>query len=262
MNPQWLAAVDAWIPTWQRWEEAENRRIAKRDELKKRRQPQHIKNGDQDTWRNLPGSSVISPTEPGASSFGDATIPASPTPSPSITAPGPPHAHFFEPPSTPASAPTSLKLPPGFENMFSIPPLPPQIASVPAVSTPPVSQSDGHMVSAVLETLGKLNKHLDAASGGAADTTSTSPVISALVQAASESSFLASRGQSKNPSHSQPPQGPTHAQIEQMKEELRQEMQAQFRGELERERIAMEDKLDSLQRTQDLILEMLRQEPA
>jgi hypothetical protein len=39
-------------------------------------------------------------------------------------------------------------------------------------------------------------------------------------------------------------------------------MQAQFRSELERERVAMEEKLDSVQRTQDLILEMLRQEPA
>ncbi|KAJ5482346.1 hypothetical protein N7475_001158 [Penicillium sp. IBT 31633x] len=273
MNPQWLAAVDAWIPTWQRWEEAENRRIAKRDELKKRRQPQpqqpqqpwRQKTGDQGTWRSLPGS--LTPTEPGVSSLGDATL--SPTPSPSITAPGPPHAHFFESPSTPVSAPSSLKLPPGFENMFSIPPLPPQVASVSAVSTPQVSQSDGRMVSAVLETLGKLNKHLDAASGGAADTGSASPVISAWVQAASESSFLDSHGQSKTLSYPQPqpqPQPPrgdlTHAQIEQMKEELRQEMQAQFRGELERERIAMEDKLDSLQRTQDLILEMLRQEPA
>jgi hypothetical protein len=36
----------------------------------------------------------------------------------------------------------------------------------------------------------------------------------------------------------------------------------QRRSELERERVAMEEKLDSVQRTQDLILEMLRQEPA
>ncbi|KAJ5794387.1 hypothetical protein N7457_000986 [Penicillium paradoxum] len=276
MNPQWLAAVDAWIPTWQRWEEAENRRIAKRDELKKRRQPQpwrqNPKNGDQDPWRNLPRSSVTSPTDagtammgvlhqPGASSVVDATVTASPTPSPSVTGPGT-HVHFLEPPSTPISTPTSMKLPPGFENMFSIPQVPPQATPVTTVSAPPVSQSDGRMVSAVLETLGKLNKHLDAASGGDADTSTTSPVISALVQAASESSTLASPGQSKHPSQPPSPQSPTAAQIEQMKEELRNEMQAQFRRELERERTAMEEKLDALQRTQDLILEMLRQEPA
>lgn len=277
MNPQWLAAVDAWIPTWQRWEEAENRRIAKRDELKKRRQPQpwrqNSKNGDPDSWRSLPRCSVASPTDAGtammgiqhqssASSMGDTNAPASPTPSPSITAPGP-NMHFLEPPSTPLSAPTPMKLPPGFENMFSIPQVPPQPTPVPTVSAPSVSQSDGRMVSAVLETLGKLNKHLDTTSSGDADTSTASPVFSALVQAASESSALVS---SKQPDHltqpQPPPQGPTPTQIEQMKEELRGEMQAQFRRELERERLAMEEKLDSLQRTQDLILEMLRQEPA
>jgi hypothetical protein len=124
------------------------------------------------------------------------------------------------------------------------------------------------MASAVLETLGKLNKHLDAASGGGIDVSAASPMITALVQAASESPALPSPRQSQHQQvqpglQQQPqPQAPTHTQIEQMKEELRQEMRTQFRGELERERIAMEEKLDSVQRTQDLILEMLRQEPA
>ncbi|KAJ5196485.1 hypothetical protein N7449_006964 [Penicillium cf. viridicatum] len=286
MNPQWLAAVDAWLPTWQRWEEAENRRIAKRDELKKRRQPQpwrqNSNNGDQDPWRNLPGSSATSPTDvnaammsmlhqPVTNPIDDAALPAtSPTPSPSITGPAPP-AHFLRSPSTPVSVSTSLKLPPGFENMFSTPQLTSQVAPLPSISTPPVPQSDGRMVSDVLETLGKLNKHLDAASGGGIDTSAASPVISALVQAASEQPVLASPRQSQHPQvqrllqqqqQQQPQHGLTHIQIEQMKEELRHEMQAQFRGELERERLAMEEKLDSVQRTQDLILEMLRQEPA
>lgn len=92
-----------------------------------------------------------------------------------------------------------------------------------------------------------------------------SPVVSALVQTASEPPVLASPRQPQHPQAQQQPhpqQGLTHFQIEQMKEELRREMQAQFRVELERERLAMEEKLDSVQRTQDLILEMLRQEPA
>ncbi|KAI1833793.1 hypothetical protein DTO006G1_459 [Penicillium roqueforti] len=284
MNPQWLAAVDAWLPTWQRWEEAENRRIAKRDELKKRRQPQpwrqNSQNGDQDPWRNMSGSSVTSPTDvntsimdmmhqPVADTVGDTALPAtSPTPSPSITGPTPP-AHFLESPSTPVSAISSLKLPPGFENMFSTPQV-----TAPLPSTPPIPQSDGRIVSAVIETLGKLNKHLEAASGGDIDASAASPMISALVQAAPEPPVLAFPRQ---PQHSQvqpafhqhqhqqsrpQEQGLSHIQIEQMKQELRQEMQAQFRGELERERVVMEEKLDSVQRTQDLILEMLRQEPA
>ena len=37
MNPQWCAVLDAWIPTWQRWEQAETQRIAKRDEMIRRR---------------------------------------------------------------------------------------------------------------------------------------------------------------------------------------------------------------------------------
>jgi hypothetical protein len=273
MNPRWLAAVDAWIPTWQRWEEAENRRIAKRDELKRRRQPQpwrkNPKNREQDTWRNVPGSSATSPADvstamagslhqAGANNVGDTAVPTSPTPSPSITGPAP-SVHFLEPPSTPVNAASALKLPPGFENMFATPQLP-QVPSLPSVSTPSVPQSDGRMVSAVLETLGKLNKHLDAASGGGESV--TSPVISALVQAASESSALVAPQKSKDRPQPQQDQVLTQTQIEEMKEELRQEMQDQFRRELEKERVSMEEKLDGLQRTQDLILEMLRQEPA
>jgi hypothetical protein len=103
------------------------------------------------------------------------------------------------------------------------------------------------MVSAVLETLGKLNKHLDAASSEPV----TSPVLSALVQTAVE----APRDSSLDLAH------PTHLDIQRMKEELRVEMQVQFRRELERSRAAMEEKLDSVQQTQEMILEMLRQEP-
>ncbi|KAJ5145565.1 uncharacterized protein N7515_000129 [Penicillium bovifimosum] len=254
MNPGWLAAVDAWIPTWQRWEEAENRRIAKRDELKKRRQPQPWrKNGKKEDWRDV--SSVTSPTGVNTAmagmlqqglNNGDTAATTSPTPSPTITGPTP--VQFSEQPSTPVSAP-SLKLPPGFENMFAtqlphVPPLPSA-----STSAPP----DGRMVSAVIETLGKLNKHLDSAPGEGV----TSPVISALVQASTSTQV--------SPRKQQQPQQQDQnltQQIEKMKKELRQEMQDQFRQELEKERVSMEEKLDALQRTQDLILEMLRQEPA
>lgn len=246
MNPQWLAAVDAWIPTWQRWEEAENRRIAKRDEIKKRRQPQSWRHPKPDEWRDLPTSSVTSPDvsmlgmlphandDPGSPSS-PAAIPAAP---------------FLDSPSTPASTST-LKLPPGFETMFSNPVQPPPSAS-------PAPPSDGRMVSAVLETLGKLNKHLDAASTGI-DPGSATPVISALVQAASE---VPSRGRgSPRPVQLEAHPHPTYGEIERMKEELRHEMQSQFRQELERSRAAMEEKLESVQQTQEMILEMLRQEP-
>jgi vacuolar-type H+-ATPase subunit E/Vma4 len=55
-------------------------------------------------------------------------------------------------------------------------------------------------------------------------------------------------------------------EIERIKEELRQEMKEELRREmreeLRRDRAGLEEKLDSVQRTQDMILEMLRQEPA
>ncbi|KAJ5562226.1 hypothetical protein N7461_000987 [Penicillium sp. DV-2018c] len=276
MNPQWLAAVDAWIPTWQRWEEAENRRIAKRDELKNRRQPRPerkttTKKGEQDKWRVTPGSNATSPADVntamagllhqvGTNNGGDTAASSSPTPSPSLTGPASSSAHFRERLSTPV---TRLKLPPGFENMFGTPQVP-QAPPIPSVSTPSLPQSDGRIASAVLETLGKLNKHLDAASSNGESV--SSPALSALVQATSAISALVSPQKPQN--QSQPQLQPqqdrnlTQAQIERVKKELRQEMQDKFRQELEKERASMEEKLDSLQRTQDLILEMLRQEPA
>lgn len=47
-----------------------------------------------------------------------------------------------------------------------------------------------------------------------------------------------------------------------LKEELRREMREEFRREIEQDRASLEEKLDSVQRTQEMILEMLRQEPA
>ncbi|KAJ5319228.1 uncharacterized protein N7506_011932 [Penicillium brevicompactum] len=249
MNPQWLAALDAWIPTWQRWEEAENRRIAKRDEIKKRRQPQPWRAPKPEEWRDLPTSSV---TSSDVSMLGilptanDDPGPGTPSPPAAI-----PAAPFLESPSTPASTSTPLRLPPGFENMFSNPVQPPPSAS-------PAPPGDGRMVSAVLETLGKLNKHLGAASTGI-EPDAAAPVISALVQAASEAPGQ-SRG-SPRPVRAESHSHPTYSEIERMKEELRQEMQSQFRQELERSRAAMEEKLESVQQTQEMILEMLRQEP-
>jgi small-conductance mechanosensitive channel len=123
---------------------------------------------------------------------------------------------------------------------------------------------DNRMVSAVLETLGKLNKHLDAASGNGAPDARSSPVISALLQSATDST-------AQNQTFSEESQQTTSSNVysrdfAQMKEELRQEMKEELRREmreeLRRDRAGLEEKLDAVQRTQDMILEMLRQEPA
>ncbi|KAJ5584173.1 uncharacterized protein N7459_003973 [Penicillium hispanicum] len=274
MNPQWCAVLDTWIPTWQRWEEAEARRIAKRDEMIRRRS--HTKPGDQ--WKppdqTLGRPSIPSPTSPdrlgvdaghsfpddGTNSMNETIPMTAPGPAPNTTAL---HTHPFESPSIPA--PSSVKLPPGFETMFSNPqptrqPTPPAPSELTTQIAPDHDLStNNRMVGAVLETLGKLNKHLDAASGNGSPDVRSSPMISALVQAASEST-------AQNRSPQEPPY---HANLhpslsidlDRIKEELRQEMQAELRRELDRDRAALEEKLDSVQRTQEMILEMLRQEP-
>ena len=112
--------------------------------------------------------------------------------------------HAFDSPAS--SIPAGVKLPPGFETMFNntvpttarlsspptgvsmSPPLglshtSPVLSSIPNPASP-----NSHMFNAVLDTLGKLNKHLDAASANGAPDPRSSPVISALMQAASESS--------------------------------------------------------------------------
>ncbi|KAJ6046867.1 hypothetical protein N7444_008121 [Penicillium canescens] len=256
MNPEWRAAVDAWVPTWQRWEDAENHRIAKRDEIRKRKQPpprrqnegrgqsQVRKSGEPEPWRIHLGSAT-SPTDVGtatighsaASTLGDslpAASPTLPTSIPTVSQPAP----FPEQSSPPVPAPTSS----GYH---------------PALRT---YTDGGEIFNAAVQTLNRLHNHFD---GKDLDTQRIPPFFHAVAKAAPEkanrnrSSQLPLPRQSQSSPHSPPP-----IDIEQMKEELRQEMRVEIRRELERDRAALEDKLDSVQRTQEMILEMLRQEPA
>ncbi|OQE26494.1 hypothetical protein PENSTE_c005G08532 [Penicillium steckii] len=278
MNPQWCAVLDTWIPNWQRWEESEARRIAKRDEMIMRRRSN--KPSDQNQWKSPDGQAigmemgraVSPPTSPGtidvgaSHSFQDE---ASHVPgdvyriSSSTSTPAPPNIAppAFETPSAPAT--NVVRLPPGFENMFSNP-IP--ISHVSASPTPvapstvlPDPSNNTRMFGAVLETLGKLNKHLDAASANGNPDARSSPVISALVQAASESS---SQVASHQDAQREIQQYSGIYDVNRIKDELRQELKAELRHEIRRDCAALEEKIDSVQRTQEMILEMLRQEPA
>lgn len=281
MNPQWCAVLDAWIPNWQQWEEAEARRIAKRDDMIMRRRSS--KPGDAQ-WRSpdeqgmpvvVERVGVPSPATPDGMDVGtghsfhdnSTTTAAAHVPGDALqisdstptSAPVVP-AHTFETPSAPPT--NAVRLPPGFENMFSNPiPISQVTPPVPvAPSTTPADPSpNNRMFGAVLETLGKLNKHLDAASGNGGADIRSSPVISALVQAASESNSQAASIQG---SEREIQQYPGLYDINRIKDELRQELRAELRHEMKRDRAALEEKLDSVQRTQEMILEMLRQEPA
>ncbi|KAJ5596015.1 hypothetical protein N7450_002473 [Penicillium hetheringtonii] len=275
MNPQWCAVLDTWIPNWQRWEESEARRIAKRDEMIMRRRSN--KPGDQ--WRSLGGQVIgmevdrvdSSPASPGAVDIGtshsfqeegshvpnDVLRISSSTPTPASSNAVP---HAFETPSAPTA--NAVRLPPGFENMFSNPVPINQVSTSPTPVAPSTTLQDPsnntRMFGAVMETLGKLNKHLDAASGGNTDVRS-SPVISALVQAASESS---SQAASTQDAQREIQQYAGLYDINRIKDELRQEIKAELRHEMRRDRAALEEKIDSVQRTQEMILEMLRQDPS
>ncbi|KAL5361019.1 hypothetical protein BJX96DRAFT_151260 [Aspergillus floccosus] len=243
-NPRWRAAIDAWIPTWQRWEQAEAQRIEKRDS----RRPRKRKASE---WEG--GSPVVS------------VPPAAPAPvsapatsgweTPSVT--GTPRSASVSVPAQ-ASQQNAIRLPPGFENMFtnqpSSAPAPPVFASPPPPATPGAKENN-NVMSAVLETLGKLNRHLDAAGSEPR----SSPVVPSV---ASNQQHVWPGDTRAGNSDDAAGSLLSSAVVERLKQEIRQEMRNEWQAALEKDRAALEEKLDSVQRTQEMILEMLRQEPA
>lgn len=297
-NPRWRAVVDAWIPTWQRWEDAEAKRIEKRDSRKTRKRKSrpweyswdHAVESGSDGWR-VASSPVVDTT----TSYHH-SVTTSPV-VPSVVTAAPVSTHN----------PVPVRLPPGFDSMFPSPnpdpnpnpdvnpnpnlspqttpqtqrtttyssyqPIPPPASSTPTTTAtttttilPPTTTTastsaspETNLMTALLETLGKLNKHLDAANPDPR----SSPIISTLVSTAP--------GQHPSPSNTtqhSSADGNTGdnaalaASLAMLKEELRREMHQELRREIERDRASLEERLDSVQRTQDMILEMLRQEPA
>lgn len=255
-NPQWRATVDAWIPTWQRWEEAEAKRIKERDSCKSRRKRKD---------RSWEGSRVDGLSDEGMSAEGNAN--------------GNGNGNGNRRNSTLVGAgtqmlppPAPVRLPPGFESMFAnqAPHTPISRNGVyyhnnsayqtPTYSSPSGAGVDNAVMGAMLETLNKLNKRLDSSPQN--PNPRASPVISALVSnddSASQSGAGLSPRAGQEENRSSIPL--TTELLGKLKEELRLEMQAEMRRELERDRAGFEEKLDSVQRTQDMILEMLRQEP-
>ncbi|KAE8405290.1 hypothetical protein BDV37DRAFT_245456 [Aspergillus pseudonomiae] len=249
-NPRWRSAVDAWIPTWQRWEEAEARRIEKRDSRRSRKRKERSWEPAWDApssngWRQTSSPAVDSTAVSGNQSQGQLPPPAAPATAAAATV-----------------TPTLVRLPPGFENMFANQPAnsagwPSQH---PASTSAPPSAGENGVMSAVIETLGKLNKHLDAVS--------SEPQSSPLITSLASNSDSQRRARPSHQEEATPNEGEKQVKalpasaIKQLKEELRQELRDELRSELERDRVALEEKLDSVQRTQEMILEMLRQEPA
>ncbi|PYI32327.1 hypothetical protein BP00DRAFT_341932 [Aspergillus indologenus CBS 114.80] len=252
-NLRWRAAVDAWIPTWQRWEEAEARRIEKRDS----RRPRKRKDREWEVWVNG-NNDGVSPGLGAWRAMGSVSGSGSPLVNVGGAAaqlPTPSQQALSTPPaSTPQH--TKVRLPPGFDNMFASQPQSQYHTPtpVPATMLGGAASSRGEagnaesssMMSAVLETLGKLNRHLDAANSSTTPTSSKTNKTSDSRSRMSQASSLPI---------------PTHL-IATLKAELREEMREEMRSELAKDRASLEEKLDSVQRTQEMILEMLRQEPS
>lgn len=244
-NPQWRATIDAWIPTWRRWEEAEAKRIKKRDSRKSRKRKGR-ESDDEDADDAGAGGGE-----------GGGTVDWKDSSSPAITGTG--NGNGFTQSSMPPPPP--VRLPPGFDSMFNhAPHTPTARMGYPSQYQPSSSGTvDAGVMNAMLDTLNKLNKRLDSTPPNPR----ASPVISALVSNAdslTQSQESASRQMEGRSGSEIAPLGSSEL-IGTLKEELRLEMRAELRRELEKDRAALEEKLDSVQRTQDMILEMLRQEP-
>lgn len=257
----WREVLDAWLPHWERFEEAERRRIEVRDSYllkrKRKREAEAVRVAEFRTPQ---------PHRPSSSQ---------PTPPSITTQPGWPVAQNDEPAytSTGGQGP-GAKYPASNGSMVTQGVFLPSAYSRASTSPHAVTQSavtgstgESPLTLAILETLSKFNLHLDkAATVAAASSLPASGIATDVPQ--SDSSLLAvltagrnvTAPTSPNPKHKKRPSSimasgeQAQASIIKLKEEIRTELRTEFRN-------IIEEKFDSLQRTQEMILEMLRQEP-
>lgn len=162
-----------------------------------------------------------------------------------------------------------MKMPDGYDTMFRSPahptthPLypypPPQPYYTPPMSAPPAA--DNTLTSAVLETLTKLNKHLEKADG------TSSPIVAALTTNNNNNTIdkpiengTSSPQRDADAEDPQEPPSTTVISVTTL-QKLKTELRAEFETELAKIREAFTAKLDALEQTQEMIMDMLRQEP-
>ena len=278
-NPQWRAAIDAWIPTWQQWEDAEARRIEKRDSRRSRKRKQPV-----DGWGPLDSSngSTNGRLAPSARAAAAAAAAAKSTPSGLLSQSPLQHAQTpSQNNNNNSNTTTAARLPPGFDSLFTnnnpqynknnnslnftptaATPTATGTATGPALSSTtspnyPDPNATASMVNGVLETLGKMNRYLDSQQS---TTNRSSPIVSTVTPSPAESRNrrvgLEEReggevgdGEYQSSQHHQQDQSSTAA-IEQLRLE--------FKRGIENDRAAIEERLDSVQKTQEMILNMLR----
>ncbi|CRG83167.1 hypothetical protein PISL3812_00516 [Talaromyces islandicus] len=329
--------VDEFIPVWTKFEASEKRRIEVRDSraasAKKRKLPPTTAvavaapmahatppgpvpwHASAQRWSPAANSPIPPPqfyTPPGVKMpAGYDTMFKPPhngpqTPQSAAPAPYPPH-HLIPPPPPPQPQPQSQTSP-------LPPPAPPQqrpLSGIEKAASGSGGFAESSVTSAVLETLSKLNKHLEqAAAAGGTDKSpsSSSPIVAALANAVSGAATKVS-GHDNNPSeetraekspaagqlagetnaaHSPSPSASsninntstpattttttttaatatslplTASDLSKLKNELKQEMQRDFLVELQKIREAFSERLEAMEQTQEMIMDMLRQEP-
>lgn len=302
----WSAAVDSWIPSWKRFQEQENERInAKQGKRGRKRKSVVDTEGVGLGYQHMlpPGFETMFPpsSKPSKPSRMDApaALPATTAPSTTVEpmqAP-PPQRQQKQHQKQQKQQKQQQK---NLAGSIPVQPTPqqttmPNTGAIMAAATSSSSSSgavaaaEPDVGAAILETLSKLNKNLEAVSSRSHQSNAMS-LAAAAAAAAGGAHPLQHQHQhqhqqqnsSQNPtmanqphaSHSRtaataattgapaaaPP--PVQTQIPASTlHQLKSELRAELRQEIQKDRAQLEEKLNTVQRTQEMILELLRQEP-
>lgn len=285
-DPEWRQILDAWVPVWERFEASEMKRIEIRDSRAQQSKKRKL-NASSYGESADPATPTGSPWQqtPQRWEFPRPVAPSQATPN---SAPPAPHSHpQMGPPPPPASAtPQGVRMPAGYDTMFR----PASGQGLPAPGPypqphfhshhqPPPQQApladihdaaagvDSSVTSAVLETLSKLNKHLEQASKNKPGSTTSSPIVSALAAATASATddqtepTASSEDAPTTAKNADSLSSPDSYTLSNRLANLKAELRTEFKAELKKDREQLDEKLDSIQQTQEMILEMLRQEP-
>ncbi|ODH52926.1 hypothetical protein GX48_00794 [Paracoccidioides brasiliensis] len=279
----WSAAVDSWIPSWKRFQEQENERIyAKQGKRGRKRKSVVDADGVAMGYQHMlpPGFDTMFPSssKPGKAIRIEAplSIPVTsgppPTPSTTESLLTPTHQQRQQQQQqthTPASVPVQT----------SVPQAP--VSASQAIITAGTSSAatESAVGAAILETLSKLNKNLEAVSSR--NHSSNAMSLAAAAAAAAHPHAILPPHQHQQPyqqkhspnsaitNHNHPAHSHTSrpGQIQQNQipastlHQLKSELRAELLQEIQKDRAQLEEKLDSVQKTQEMILDLLRQEP-
>ncbi|EEH38567.1 hypothetical protein PAAG_08294 [Paracoccidioides lutzii Pb01] len=279
----WSAAVDSWIPSWKRFQEQENERIhAKQGKRGRKRKSVVDADGVAMGYQHMlpPGFDTMFPS---SSKSAKATRIEAPVSIP-VTSDPPPTPSTTESLLTPTHQQrqqqqqqkhTSASVP----VQTSVPQAP--VSASQAIITAGTSSTatESAVGAAILETLSKLNKNLEAVSSRNHSSNAMSLAAAAAAAAAAHPHAILPPHQQKHSpnsavtNHNHPAHSHGHGhtsrpgQIQQNQipastlHQLKSELRAELRQEIQKDRAQLEEKLDSVQKTQEMILDLLRQEP-